>query len=151
MRKFLLIAFIAVAATACKKDKDDSPSDLLIGTWVQTKFKVDYYDENDQIKISESDEDVSYLKFDGSNCQGTSGSGNTDNSAYTITSENGKKYISFANPEFSDFPKFEITTLTKSSLVFKVERPHEVYLYEDTNVSWESEKAVYTAEYTKQQ
>lgn len=131
MKKLLFIV-LAVAMVGCKKGDLAATTDLaavkvqIVGSWTGLKSQTNYTDLSGKAQVFLSPYIYSYIinangtAKKNSRILATGQTATTFSCPYTITSVNGKNYITFLVSPDDTSDIYEIVTITPTSLILKI-------------------------------
>ena len=155
MNKWLLIAWIAVAVTGCKKDASqvEKINDALVGTWIVESNKIIYYDQTGQKEYEEVLEgssiaqEISFMK----NLKARIVGRNAEifNTAYNLAEENKLIYIELFDAAVFDAQVWRISGLPATEMEWKAGFNNIKYEDKETGEIIEAPKAELTLKFNK--
>lgn len=156
MKKFLLIAFLAVAATGCKKDNAEvvKMNNNLMGKWTLLSNKIVYYDQLGQKEYEEVFDNTSIVEHisftKGLQANIVTRSAEVLDTKYNLVREDNIIYIELYDAAIFDAHIWKITESTASEMTWTANFSNIKYEDKETGEIIEAPKALLTLNFNKQ-
>ncbi|PSR57115.1 hypothetical protein AHMF7605_28365 [Adhaeribacter arboris] len=127
MKRLLYFCLFCFIVFGCKKDEEKPKSfnDLLQGTWNVSSDKTEYYDTaNVKVYEKTTTNNFKYIIQD-KNIITNNGGTIAQYATYSLSEQNGKKFINLIAPGFNTI--FEVTTLTDKNMTWQLESLNVLY------------------------
>ncbi len=127
MKRLVYFCLFCFLILSCKKDEENPKTfnELVKGVWNVTTDKKEYFDAADTKVYEESTTNNFKYIIEDNNIITNSGGTIAQYATYTLSEQNGKKYINLMAPGFNTV--FEVTTLTETKMIWQREGQNIVY------------------------
>ena len=153
MRKLLVMVWLAIAVSGCKKDSEiEKFNEVVQGTWALQSNKIEYYDSGNKEyqETFSGNGTFQEVTFHGNlTAQFMVHDGTLLSSGYNMSDINGKRYVEFFNIAVFEAQGFEIAASSPSAMTWTKNYVNIQYENKETGEIKVSPNAVLTLQLAK--